>query len=90
MKTNIHDRFNAWISDPDTPAEPTLQDAFTEGFTQAFEFASGQLRERPDGEPSVGLSAGFPPGERSGMGQPAGADDGSLLPRSRCRTQGRL
>jgi len=62
MKTNIRDRFDAWISDPDTPAEPTLQDAFTEGFTQAFEFISGQPRERADGPPSVGLAAGFPPG----------------------------
>jgi hypothetical protein len=35
----------------------TLQDALTEGFMQAFEFASGQLRERPDGPPSAGLSA---------------------------------
>ena len=49
MKTNIIDRFNTWVSDPETPSEPTLQDAFTEGFTQAFEFVSGQLRERSPG-----------------------------------------
>ncbi len=46
MNTNIADRFNAWISDPDTSAEPTLQDAFTEGFTQAMEWISGQPRQR--------------------------------------------
>ena len=46
MKTDILDRFNAWIGDPDTPQEPTLQDAFTEGFAQAMEWISGQPRER--------------------------------------------
>jgi hypothetical protein len=52
MNTNIPDRFNAWISDPDTPAEPTLREAFSEGFTQAMEFISGQPRQRPD-EPNT-------------------------------------
>jgi hypothetical protein len=46
MDTNIADRFNAWISDPDTLVEPTLQDAFTEGFAQAMEWISGQPRQR--------------------------------------------
>lgn len=46
VETNIPDRFNAWIGDPDTPPEPTLQDAFTEGFAQAMEWISGQPRER--------------------------------------------
>jgi hypothetical protein len=43
METNIVDRFNAWVSDPDTPQEPTLLDAFAEGFAQAMEWISGQL-----------------------------------------------
>ena len=46
MNTSTADRFNAWISDPDTPPEPTLQDAFTEGFTQAMEWISGEPRQR--------------------------------------------
>jgi hypothetical protein len=36
-QTNILDRFNAWINDPDTPADLTLQDAFVEGFAQCME-----------------------------------------------------
>ena len=88
MKTNIRDRFNAWISDPDTPAEPTLQDAFTEGFTQAFEFISGQPRERADGPPSVGLAAGFPPrGSAQGWASQPEQTTASCFPRSRCRTR---
>jgi hypothetical protein len=46
METNIADRFSAWIADPDTPADPTLQDAFTEGFAQCMEMISGQPRQR--------------------------------------------
>lgn len=46
MNTNVVDRFNAWIADPETPPEPTLEDAFREGFVQSFEFVSGQLRQR--------------------------------------------
>jgi hypothetical protein len=54
MNTNIPDRFNAWINDPESPAEPTLQDAFTEGFTQAMEWISGQPRQRPEEPHTVG------------------------------------
>lgn len=46
MKTNIIDRYNAWQSDPDTPPEPTPQDAFVEGFAQAMEWISGEPRQR--------------------------------------------
>jgi hypothetical protein len=46
METNIVDRFNAWMSDPDRPQEPTLLDAFAEGFAQAMEWISGQPRQR--------------------------------------------
>lgn len=46
-KTNVADRFAAWISDPGTPPEPTLQDAFTEGFAQCMEWLSGQPRHNP-------------------------------------------
>jgi hypothetical protein len=48
VNTNIADRFQAWISDPDTPPVPTLQDAFVEGFAQCMEWISGQPRQRDD------------------------------------------
>jgi hypothetical protein len=51
-KTNILDRYNPWRADPDTAAEPTLQDAFAEGFAQCMEWLSGQPRQRE--EPSAG------------------------------------
>jgi hypothetical protein len=34
------------IGDPDTSPEPTLQDAFTEGFAQVMEWISGQPRQQ--------------------------------------------
>jgi hypothetical protein len=46
METNIPDRFNAWMADPDRPQELTLMDAFAEGFAQAMEWISGQPRQR--------------------------------------------
>jgi hypothetical protein len=50
-KTNIIDRYNAWRSDPDTPSDLSLLDAFTEGFAQCMEWLSRQPRERkPDDE----------------------------------------
>ncbi|HET9969798.1 MAG TPA: hypothetical protein VFQ68_16305 [Streptosporangiaceae bacterium] len=48
MKTNINDRFQAWISDPDTPRDSTLQDAFAERFAQCMEWLWGQPRQRDD------------------------------------------
>lgn len=51
METSVIDRFNAWISDPDKPANPTLQDAFFEGFAQAMEWISGQPRVRTEQDP---------------------------------------
>lgn len=51
MQTNVHDCFNAWMADPDKPADPTLLDAFVEGFAQAMEFISGEPRVRPSQEP---------------------------------------
>ena len=50
-QTNIIDRFNAWMADPDRPENPTLQDAFVEGFAQCMEWLSGQPRQRD--EPSA-------------------------------------
>lgn len=46
METNIIDRYQAWMADPDRKQEPTLLDAFTEGFAQAMEWVSGQPRQR--------------------------------------------
>lgn len=51
-ETNITDRYEAWRADPETPAQPTLQDAFVEGFAQCMEWLSGQPRQRQ--EPSAG------------------------------------
>ena len=45
-ETNIIDRYQAWRADPDSPAEPTLLEAFTEGFAQCMEWLSGQPRQR--------------------------------------------
>lgn len=44
LKTNVIDRFKAWRADPDTPEDPTLHEAFVEGFTQAMEWISGGVR----------------------------------------------
>lgn len=58
MRTNVKDRYKAWRADPATPPEPTLASAFAEGFTQAFEVASGQLRE-PGSVSSSELTQGW-------------------------------
>lgn len=50
VKTSWQDRFKAWIADPETPENPTLEDAFREGFTQCMEWLSGQVREHGWGE----------------------------------------
>ena len=42
--TNVKDRYQAWRDDPETSAEPTLASAFAEGFIQAMELATGELR----------------------------------------------
>ncbi len=54
MNTSVIDRFNTWINDPDTPANPTVQDAFFEGFAQCMEWLSGQPRQRDAGTPEAG------------------------------------
>lgn len=46
METNIITRYTTWLQDPDTPQNPSLLDAFAEGFAQALEWLSGQPRER--------------------------------------------
>jgi len=51
VKTNVTDRFNAWMSDPDRAPDPTLLDAFAEGFAQCMEWLSGQPRERANPGP---------------------------------------
>jgi hypothetical protein len=50
VKTNVIDRYNAWLADPDTEKDPTLLDAFSEGFAQAMEWISGQPRQRDTGD----------------------------------------
>jgi hypothetical protein len=46
METSVIYRFNAWMADPDAKPDPTLLDAFAEGFAQAMEWISGQPRQR--------------------------------------------
>jgi hypothetical protein len=48
IKTNVIDRFKAWEADPDTPKNPTLHEAFVEGFTQAMEWISGGVRTQTE------------------------------------------
>jgi len=36
--TNLPDRYRTWLADPSLSCEPTLWDAFAEGFAQAMEF----------------------------------------------------
>jgi hypothetical protein len=50
VKTDVIGRFHAWMADPDKKPDPTLLDAFAEGFMQAMEWISGQPRER-DADP---------------------------------------
>lgn len=47
ITTNWKDRYFAWMQDPDRPENPTLLDAFLEGFTQAIEATHDSPRGKP-------------------------------------------
>lgn len=41
--TNLPDRYRAWLADPSQADEPTLWDAFAEGFIQATELCHNRV-----------------------------------------------
>lgn len=42
IEPTVTDRFAAWMDDADAPEDPSLQDAFVEGFAQALEWTAAK------------------------------------------------
>ena len=62
MTTNINDRFQAWISDPDTPRDPTLRDAFARGSRSAWNGSRASLGSETTPGPRLPGQGNRPPG----------------------------